>query len=40
LMRDPDAAAAMGVRARGRVVKTFSPDAEASGIAAVYRTLV
>jgi mannosyltransferase len=40
LMRDPDAAAAMGVRARGGVVKTFSLDAEASGIAAVYRTLV
>jgi mannosyltransferase len=40
LMRDPDAAAAMGVRARGRVVKTFSLDAEANGIAGVYRKLV
>ena len=40
LMRDPEAAAAMGIRARNRVVTTFSLDAEASGIAAVYRTLV
>src|SRR5437016_3055478 len=40
LMRDPDAAAAMGARARRGVIGTFSLDAEASGIAAVYRTLV
>ena len=40
LMRDPNAAAAMGARARERVVSEFSLDAEASRIAAVYRTLV
>jgi mannosyltransferase len=40
LMRDPSAASAMGARARARVVDKFSLDAEAAGIAAVYRTLV
>src|SRR4029077_7338681 len=40
LMRDPAAAAAMGVRARQRVVQQFSLDAEADRIAEVYRTLV
>ena len=40
LMRDPAAAAAMGARARQRVVKQFSLDAEADRIAEVYRTLV
>lgn len=40
LMRDPAAAAAMGERARARVVEKFSLDAEARQIAAVYRTLV
>ena len=40
LMRDPAAAAAMGARARARVVTAFSLDAEADGIARVYRTLV
>jgi mannosyltransferase len=40
LLRDPAAAAAMGARARSRVVTTFSLDAEAAGIANVYRTLV
>jgi len=40
LMRDPSAAAAMGVRARDSVVANFSLDAEAEGIARVYRTLV
>jgi mannosyltransferase len=40
LLRDPEAAAAMGARARARVVTAFSLDAEANGIAAVYRTLV
>ena len=39
LMRDPSQAAAMGERARARVVEKFSLDAEASAIAAVYRTL-
>ena len=39
LMRDPDAAAAMGERARARVLEKFSLDAEANAIAAVYRTL-
>jgi mannosyltransferase len=39
LMRDPVAAAAMGARARARVVETFSLDAEAGRIADVYRTL-
>jgi mannosyltransferase len=40
LMRDPAAAAAMGARARARVVANFSLDAEAEAIARVYRTLV
>jgi mannosyltransferase len=40
LMRDPAAAVAMGARARTRVMTTFSLDAEANGIANVYRTLV
>jgi mannosyltransferase len=40
LLRDPVAAAAMGARARRRVVTTFSLDAEANGVARVYRTLV
>ena len=40
LMRDPASAAAMGMRARARVVEKFSLDAEANAIAAVYRTLV
>jgi mannosyltransferase len=39
LMRDPAAAAAMGERARVRVVEKFSLDAEADKIAAVYRAL-
>ncbi|MCC8950205.1 glycosyltransferase family 1 protein, partial [Bradyrhizobium sp. Arg62] len=39
LMRDPAAAAAMGARARQRVVDKFSLDAEANVIAAVYRAL-
>jgi mannosyltransferase len=40
LMRDPAAAAAMGERARARVLEKFSLDAEANQIAGVYRTLV
>ncbi len=40
LMRDPAAASAMGERAKARVVEKFSLDAEAAGIAAVYRTLL
>ncbi len=40
LMRDPHAAAAMGMRARARVEDKFSLDAEAAAIASVYRTLV
>jgi mannosyltransferase len=40
LMRDPDAARAMGERGRARVVEKFSLDAEANAIAAVYRTLI
>src|SRR5258707_1982284 len=40
LMRDPGSAMAMGERARARVLEKFSLDAEANGIAAVYRTLV
>ncbi|WP_316230531.1 glycosyltransferase family 4 protein [Bradyrhizobium sp. SZCCHNR1051] len=40
LMRDPDAAQAMGARARQRVVEKFSLEAEADKIAAVYRRLV
>jgi mannosyltransferase len=39
-MRDVAAAGAMGARARQRVLETFSLDAEASAIAAVYRRLV
>ena len=40
LMRDPTACAAMGARARDRVLTDFSLDAEANRIAQVYRTLV
>src|SRR6201993_2797454 len=40
LMRDPDAASAMGARGRARVVEKFSLDAEADHIADVYRRLV
>jgi mannosyltransferase len=40
LMRDPGAAAAMGARARQRVLERFSLDVEAQRIAEVYRTLV
>jgi mannosyltransferase len=40
LMRDPIAAAAMGARARQRVIAEFSLDAEANRIADVYRALV
>jgi mannosyltransferase len=40
LMRDPEAAAAMGARGRSRVVERFSLDVEADQIAGVYRTLV
>jgi mannosyltransferase len=40
LMRDPAAAAAMGERARQRVVENFSLDAEARRIADVYRGLI
>jgi mannosyltransferase len=40
LMRDPVAAAAIGKRARARVLEKFSLDAEARQIAGVYRTLV
>ena len=40
LMRDPAAAAAMGARARQRVLEQFSLDAEADRIAEVYRALV
>jgi mannosyltransferase len=40
LMRDPEAAAAMGRRARDFVVANYSLDAEAAGIAAVYRMLL
>jgi mannosyltransferase len=40
LMRDPTSAAAMGARGRTRVLEKFSLDAEAAGIAGVYRTLV
>jgi mannosyltransferase len=40
LLRDPASAAAMGARARKRVVEKFSLDAEANKIADVYRTLV
>ena len=40
LLRDPDSAAAMGERARARVIADSSLDAEANKIAGVYRTLV
>ncbi len=40
LMRDPATAAAMGERGRRRVLQRFSLDAEAAGIADVYRTLI
>ncbi len=40
LMRDPASAARMGERGRARVLEKFSLDAEAAGIAEVYRTLV
>ncbi len=40
LMRDPAAAAAMGARGRARVLEKFSLEAEANGIAEVYRRLV
>src|SRR5947209_7136635 len=40
LMRDPASAIAMGIRAQSRVLKKFSLNAEAAGIAEVYRTLV
>src|SRR3954452_12349284 len=40
LMRDPAAAAAMGERARARVLAEFSLDQEANGIAGVYRALI
>ena len=40
LMRAPAAAAAMGARARQRVLEKFSLDVEANRIAEVYRTLV
>jgi mannosyltransferase len=40
LMRDPASASVMGDRARACVLEKFSLDAEAQGIASVYRTLV
>jgi mannosyltransferase len=40
LMRNPASAAAMGERARARVLDKFSLDAEANAIADVYRKLV
>jgi mannosyltransferase len=40
LMRDPAAAAAMGERARARVLEKFSLDAEANAIVNVYRRLI
>jgi mannosyltransferase len=40
LMRDPELAVAMGMRERQRVLEKFSLDAEAEGIARVYRILV
>jgi mannosyltransferase len=40
LMREPASAAAMGGRARARVLEKFSLDAEANGIGAVYRSLL
>ncbi|MGJ4994693.1 glycosyltransferase family 4 protein [Bradyrhizobium sp. HKCCYLS3077] len=40
LMRDPEAAHALGEKARTRVIEKFSLEAEAEKIAAVYRGLV
>jgi mannosyltransferase len=40
LMADPAAAAAMGARARESVMKRFSLESEANGIAAVYRSVL
>ena len=40
LLRDPAGAAAMGVRARARVIREFSVDAEAARIAEVYRRVL
>ncbi|SHH70412.1 glycosyltransferase family 4 protein [Bradyrhizobium erythrophlei] len=40
LMRDPASAAAIGERARARVLAKFSLDSEANAIAEVYRALV
>jgi mannosyltransferase len=40
LMREPQTAAAMGARARQRVLEKFSLDVEANRIAEVYRALV
>ena len=40
LMRDPASAIAMGIRAQARVLAKFSLNAEAAGIAEIYRTLV
>jgi mannosyltransferase len=40
LMRDPDAALAMGARGRARVLAKFSLDAEAARIGDVYRPLL
>jgi mannosyltransferase len=40
LLRDPASAAAMGARARARIVEKFSLDAEASKIAEVYQALM
>jgi mannosyltransferase len=40
LLRDPASAAAMGARARKRVVEKFSLDAEANKIAEVYKSLI
>jgi mannosyltransferase len=39
LMRDPVAAAAMGMRGRARVLEKFGLDAEAAAIAEVYRAV-
>jgi mannosyltransferase len=40
LMRDSASSTAMGARARQRAMEKFSIDAEAEGIAKVYRALV
>jgi mannosyltransferase len=40
LMRDPASSAVMGARGRARVLERFSLDAEANGIAEVYRGLL